>query len=91
MIAIIVVDPEKVKMWAKATGLKEEDAVLYLRNADLKKTILNDLNRLATENKLSGLEKIKKVHLIADPFTIENDILTPKMSLKRHIAKKVFE
>jgi long-chain acyl-CoA synthetase len=57
----------------------------------LKKAILIDVNRLAAENKLSGLEKIKKIHLIVDPFTIENDILTPKMSLKRHIARKVFE
>ena len=49
------------------------------------------MNRLATENKLSGLEKIKKIYLTVDLFSVENDILTPKMSLKRHIAKKVFE
>lgn len=60
-------------------------------NSELRKDIMSDLMRLAEENKFSGLEKVKKIHLIVDPFTIENDILTPKMSIKRHVAKKVFE
>jgi len=52
---------------------------------------MTDLNRLAVENKFSGLEKLKQIHLILDPFTIENDILTPTMKIKRNIAKKIFE
>lgn len=50
-----------------------------------------DLNKLAAENKLTGLEKIKHVHLILDPFTIESDMLTPTLKIKRNIAKKIFE
>ena len=50
-----------------------------------------DLLKLATENKFSGLEKVKNFRLMVDPFSIDNDILTPKMSIKRHVAKKVFE
>lgn len=46
---------------------------------------------LAKVNKLSGLEKIKKVFFTADPMTIENDILTPTMKIKRNIAKVVFK
>ena len=62
-----------------------------MSNADLKKDIMADLMRLAVDNKFSGLEKVKKIHLVVDPFTIDNDILTPKMSIKRHVAKKVYE
>ena len=58
---------------------------------ELHKEILNNFNDLAKVNKLSGLEKIKKLHLIDDPFTIENDILTPTFKIKRNVAKNLFK
>lgn len=45
---------------------------------------------LATKNKLNSLEKPKQMKLIADPFSVENDILTPTFKLKRNIIKKTF-
>lgn len=53
--------------------------------------MIADLNALAAKNKFSGLEKIKQIHIIENPFTIESDILTPSMKIKRNVAKKVFE
>ena len=38
---------------------------------------------LAKVNKLSGLEKVKKIYFASEPMTIENDILTPTMKIKR--------
>lgn len=61
-----------------------------LNNEDIKKAVIADLNRLVAENKLSSLEKVKQVHMIEDPFTIESDLLTPTMKLKRHVANKHF-
>jgi long-chain acyl-CoA synthetase len=46
---------------------------------------------LAKVNKLSGLEKIKKIYFAPEPMTIENDILTPTMKIKRNVAKVVFK
>ena len=51
---------------------------------------MDDMLRLAKENKLSGLEKPKEIFLTLDLFTIENDILTPTFKLKRNVAKKVY-
>lgn len=59
-------------------------------NKDIKKIILENLSELAKTNKLSGLEKIKAIYLTSDPFSIENDILTPTMKIKRNIAHKVY-
>ncbi|MFM8422444.1 MAG: AMP-dependent synthetase/ligase, partial [Candidatus Fonsibacter sp.] len=39
---------------------------------------------------LSIIEKIKKFVIIDDPFTIENQMLTPTMKIRRHQIKKVF-
>jgi len=41
-------------------------------------------------HKFNGLEKIKKVHLTAEAFSIENDLLTPTMKIKRNIARKAY-
>ena len=45
----------------------------------------------AKEYNLTSLEKIKKIHLAASPFTVENDLITPTFKIKRNIAKKVFQ
>ena len=45
----------------------------------------------ARENNLNSLEKIKKIHLTADPFTMQNDIITPTFKIKRNVAKNVFQ
>jgi long-chain acyl-CoA synthetase len=49
------------------------------------------MEQLATANKFNGLEKIKKVYLHPEMFTIESDLLTPSMKLKRGVAAKVFK
>ena len=45
---------------------------------------------LADKNKLNPLERPKQLHLMSDPFTVENDLLTPTFKLKRNIAKTRF-
>ena len=48
-------------------------------------SIINKVN-----DELSVIEKIKKFIIIDDPFTIENEMLTPTMKTRRHQVKKVF-
>jgi long-chain acyl-CoA synthetase len=43
--------------------------------------------RLAKENKLNSLEKPKQIKFVQEPWTVENDYLTPTMKMKRNIAK----
>lgn len=62
-----------------------------LINEKLEKAVIEDFNRLAAENRFNSLEKIKFVHLTLEPFSQDNDVLTPTMKIKRNIAKKVFE
>ena len=47
--------------------------------------------KLASANKLNSLEKPKQITLLMDPFTIESDLLTPTMKLKRNIAREQFK
>jgi len=56
-----------------------------------KKEIMEDMNQLSVENKLSSLEKPKDIFITGDAFSIENDMLTPTFKLKRNIAKKGYQ
>jgi len=76
----------KVKEWCAANGKTVDDAVL--KDNALKQAVLDDLNDHATESKFNTLEKPAQMMLMKEPFSIENDYLTPTMKMKRNIAKQ---
>ena len=52
---------------------------------------MKDMEAKAIEYKLTSLERIKACYLASEPFTINNDMITPTFKVKRHIAKKRFQ
>ena len=52
---------------------------------------MDEMNRIAVENKLSSLEKPKDIYLTLEAFSIENNILTPTFKLKRNIGREVYK
>lgn len=49
---------------------------------------MKDLDHIAERKKLQGFERIKGIMLATEPFTVENDLLTPTLKLKRSEAAK---
>jgi len=60
----------------------------HFNNPQLLAEVIKSLENIGKQNEFKGFEMIKKVHLTNDMFTIENDLLTPTMKLKRNEAKK---
>lgn len=96
---VAVLDPVKVKEWIAETqkGINLETENIeddkYMGSAELKKLVIDDMKRLADVNKLTGLERIKDpkwITLTTQPFTMENDLITPTQKLKRNKAKEIF-
>ena len=89
MAVVVAEKPEVKKLAVSKEWITAEQEVTteMLSKPELHKAIIDNFNELAKANKLSGLEKIKKIHLIDDMFTMENDILTPTFKIKRNIAK----
>lgn len=89
IIMFMVVDEPAVKKWAAERNLGEDVGTL-LDNEELKMTILKEINDLGNANLFNSLEKPKQMMLLLEPFSVENDMLTPTFKLKRAVAKKVF-
>jgi long-chain acyl-CoA synthetase len=88
IVALIVPDQEFVQEWAKVTG---NSAVLtdVILNDDFRSEIQGALDR-ANEH-LSVIERVRRFALIADEFTVENEMLTPTLKVRRHIIKTKYE
>ena len=89
LTAIVVPDMTHVEYWVIQNNV-EITADLFENNA-LKEHIVQELCRKHCEFKLTGLERIKKVHLTSTSFNQENGMATPTMKIKRYNVIKHFE
>ena len=88
IVGVVVLDPDRFTAYEKYLEKTPDDSLV---DDALKKIVLDDINRLAKAANFSSLEKPKELILLREPFTVENDILTPTMKLKRNIAKEKFQ
>src|SRR5690606_5583630 len=79
-VALIYPDLESLRKWAAEQGLEGTDEEL-VKNEKVLALMREQIDRYSGEFK--QYEKIKKFSLILEDFTIENGMLTPKMSVKR--------
>ena len=79
---IAIICPEK-KHCAEALDISVEELVKNEENEQLKKLLINDLSKLATEAKFNGLEKVKYVLITFEGFTVNNSCMTPTMKIVR--------
>lgn len=82
LIAIIVPKEDLIMNYFKQKGRPVD-----YNDKELQSLIADDLFKVAKQNRLNGYEYIKAFCLEKDPFTIENDLLTPTFKLKRHQAR----
>ena len=78
-------EPSSLKAWCETNGKTNDAAVL--ESKELKQAVLDDLCALAIEAKFNSLEKPGQLCLLTEPWTQDNDMLTPTMKLKRNVAK----
>jgi long-chain acyl-CoA synthetase len=93
LVAIIGTDPEPFAAWASRVLRRDvpvSDIKSVYADPQIHKTLLKELDHIAQKRKLSGFERIRAVLLESDPFTVENDLLTPTLKLKRSDAAKAF-
>ncbi|CAA7024703.1 unnamed protein product [Microthlaspi erraticum] len=90
LVAVVSVDPDVMKDWAASQGIKYEHIGELCNDARVRKAVLSEMDNVGREAKLRGFEFAKAVTLVAEPFTLENGLLTPTFKIKRPQAKAYF-
>jgi len=62
-----------------------------VKNPKINKAILEILTKDGVEHGLRGFEMVKRIHLSMNPFSVENNTLTPTMKLRRKDAYKLYK
>lgn len=93
LVAIIVPDPEALAALIKSQfpELQSQGYKEWCRNDKVTQAVLARLTRVGKKGGLKGFELAKAIYLESDPFSIEKDLLTPTLKVKRPQAKKYYE
>ncbi|KAI6150965.1 long-chain-fatty-acid-CoA ligase [Pisolithus tinctorius] len=97
LIAVVVPDPLVLAPLASAAlGKKVEPGdtpalTEAVKNPRVIQEVLSSLNAEARKSGLAGFEFIKRIHVTMDPFTIEENTLTPTLKLRRRDAYAKFK
>ncbi|CAD5227713.1 unnamed protein product [Bursaphelenchus xylophilus] len=92
LIAIIVPDSDVLPKEAEQTlGMTGFSMAELCANRDVKKMILDDMLKIGKESGLFSFEQVKDIHLCAEPFSVENGLLTPTLKSKRPQLKVHFK
>ncbi|KAJ7929234.1 hypothetical protein B0H13DRAFT_1703325 [Mycena leptocephala] len=97
LVGVIVPDPVQLAGIVSALSGKkvapEDTAALAAacRDPRVNKHILGMLTEEGNKNALRGFESLKRIHVSLDPFTVEDNTMTPTMKLRRKDAYKKFK
>ena len=87
LVGLIVPDPEWTADWCASQGRKCEFGHLA-HDPDYVKALSAAVDRVNTE--LSVIEKVRRFIVADEPFTVENQQLTPSIKIRRHVIKEVY-
>ena len=94
LVCIVHPKSDDIINYLKSKGIDEvnhDNYKNYFDDEDLKKEIIKEMDSFGRKNGLKGFEIPKQIFLFKDKFSVENQIITPTMKMKRHVAKKFFE
>ncbi|MDO9016256.1 MAG: long-chain fatty acid--CoA ligase [Deltaproteobacteria bacterium] len=88
-VAIVVPDMEKLKAWAAEKSIPADPLPALLQHPEVLAHFRDEIAKHTQE--IKGYERVRNFALVAEDFSIDNDLLTPKMSLKRRNVVQRYE
>jgi long-chain acyl-CoA synthetase len=87
LVGLIVPDPEWSAEWC-AANRRHCDFERLKTDPDFIRAVSAAVDRVNAE--LSVIEKVRRFILADEPFTVENEQLTPSIKIRRHVIKQVY-
>ncbi|KAL3658196.1 hypothetical protein V7S43_016826 [Phytophthora oleae] len=85
LVAVVVPDPTVVARTELVNWETDDE-----QRRELEKLVLADMDVVARADGLHGFERVKKLFLTSEAFTVENDLVTPTLKPKRAKLAKHF-
>ena len=63
----------------------------HMADKDFRRKVFEDIMKLCETTKLNKLERPKQMQLILEPFSVDNQVLTPTSKIKRNVARVYFK
>lgn len=86
--ALIVPDFERLSGWAKEQGIANSDKRELIADRRVVDLIKKDVSRLTSE--LADYEKVKRLALVAEEFSVDGGELTPTLKVKRRVVEEKY-
>jgi long-chain acyl-CoA synthetase len=86
--ALIVPDFERLRAWAKEQGVEHKSKTDLVAERRVSELIKGEVNRLTRD--LADYEKVKRVALLADEFSIDGGELTPTLKVRRRVVEQKY-
>ena len=87
LVGLVVPDPEWLTDWAIANDMKPDFKELC-GNPAVQRAVMAAVDRVNKD--VSPAEKVRRVILTDQAFTIENEQLTPSLKIRRHKIKEIY-
>jgi long-chain acyl-CoA synthetase len=83
---VAIISPNKLTLgtWAEQNKVDASDYGVLCKNPQLAAAILKSLQEVGRQYKLKSYEAIRAIHVTADEWTPDNDMLTAAQKLKRN-------
>lgn len=86
--ALIVPEKEQATAWASQQGLTFASWEELVYSNELFQAVQKDINRLQRE--LAKYERVRRFKLLAQPFSVENGMMTPTLKIKRKAVEATY-
>ena len=81
LVGLVVPDPEWLMEWAVAND-ERPDCKRLAANPAVQRALMTAVDRVNAD--LAVTEKVRRIAVMCDPFTVDNEMLTPSMKIRRH-------
>ena len=88
LVAVIVPEAEWFVQW-KRTHKKSGELADLVDDKDLHMALAPAIGRV--NKSLSNIEKVRRFIIAREPFSVENNQMTPTMKVRRHVVRDVYQ
>lgn len=85
LVALVVPDADFATAWARQNG-RPADLATLVEDADFRHAISDVIGRV--NRTLSPIEKIRRFTLAPEPFSVDNEMMTPTLKIRRHVIRQ---